>query len=354
MSRIVFDCPHCGTRLQADSANAGASMRCFNCEGLLTVPTANKNHSEERSTPRFTDARSRVQGAFGSAISELRALNYSELIPTREILSMSNLRNPTVQWILLLGVMPLVMSVINSVAMLSPAQSVLMIMGYFGVLWAMFFYRMLRPSRSIWRSAVLVAIFTAVIGLPLLFLAQRMPIVSDLYAGTRSSAFVGRLIGYVLGVGLFEELCKSLPLLLGTRNGRTMTEREGLYLGLISGLGFAAMEGVTYVIMTLQMFPGAAPWQFMFRILSGPLLHGAMAGVVGYFIARGTQQSGKRWPYVVVGIGFMGLLHGLYDVFAATPLSIVLAAIIMISFLTYVRRLPVEVDPTVVEEIKIT
>jgi len=64
--------------------------------------------------------------------------------------------------------------------------------------------------------------------------------------------------------------------------------REGLFLGLMSGFGFAAAEGVQYVFgATVDAARHGGAYfvaqmlQTDFRLMSGPVLHGAWAGIVG-------------------------------------------------------------------------
>jgi RsiW-degrading membrane proteinase PrsW (M82 family) len=69
--------------------------------------------------------------------------------------------------------------------------------------------------------------------------------------------------------------------------------------------------------------------------MSGPLQHGAWAGIAGWFIGTAAGVKGKKWPYVAVGILFMALLHGLYDTFSDSLIGIFIAAMSFIIFMTY-------------------
>ena len=101
-----------------------------------------------------------------------------------------------------------------------------------------------------------------------------------------------------------------------------------MFLGILSGLGFAASEGVSYTVRATAnaIYYGNATGQvltFLHRIISGPLQHGTWAGISGWFIAVAAQQEGKKWPVIIVGILFMALLHGLYDSFADSLIGII-------------------------------
>jgi len=71
--------------------------------------------------------------------------------------------------------------------------------------------------------------------------------------------------------------------------------------------------------------------QFLFRLMSGPILHGSWAGTVGWFIAVAALRSGKKSPRSRA----MAALHGLYDVFASDILGLGLAGITFVIFMAY-------------------
>ena len=113
----------------------------------------------------------------------------------------------------------------------------------------------------------------------------------------------------------------------------------------MSGFGFAAAEGVRYTTIAtanvIQYGGRAATLQilmFLDRVMSGPILHAAWGGVVGWFVGVASTKSGAKWPVIVVGIAFMAILHGVYDVFADGPLSLVTAAVSLVTFMAYLAH----------------
>jgi RsiW-degrading membrane proteinase PrsW (M82 family) len=171
---------------------------------------------------------------------------------------------------------------------------------------------------------------------------QTVPIIRDILAGWKSEQFMPRFIAYVFGVGPLEELCKAFPLLwFGLRKNKIHGIREGLFLGLMSGLGFAAIEGVKYTFGAAASNNGsdaaftAQILQTIFRFMSNSLLHAAWAGTVGWFIGLASTRTGARWPVVAVGIAFAAVLHGLNDVVAGGWLQLVTATVSILVFMAY-------------------
>ena len=167
-----------------------------------------------------------------------------------------------------------------------------------------------------------------------MLMLENLPIMRSFVESTESENFLGRAIGFILGIGFSEETCKALPLIiLGLRKKTLHGTKEGVFLGMMSGFGFAAAEGVQYISAS-----EGNPLQFLHRAMSGPILHAAWAGVVGWFIGAASIRQGKKWPIVVLGISCMALLHGIHDVFAGGPLILVTAAVTIITFMTYLAH----------------
>lgn len=285
-----------------------------------------------------------IASAAKNTWEDFKTLDYRFLLPISKVFSSRLLRRRAVRWVLLFGLLPLFFFEIHQWFGLTFEQTIWLIEAYFCLFWALYFYSVIRPSSTVWKRAIGYALFTAFIGIPILLFVQGFPIVRDLYAGTDSYNFYGRVLGYVLGVGLFEEVCKALPLLwFGLRSKKITNIRDGVFLGLMSGFGFAAAEGVRYTVQATayaHMYGTISEqfMQFMFRIMSGPILHGAWAGTVGWFIGVAALKSGKKWPIVAVGIGCMAFLHGMYDVFAGSIWGIGIAALSFIILMAYLTH----------------
>ena len=163
------------------------------------------------------------------------------------------------------------------------------------------------------------------IGVPMLLVAQKLPIISALYSGAESKSFILQLLGLVLGVGLLEETCKAIPFFLfALRKKEAIRPRDGIILGMMCGFGFALAEIVQYsvwywganayfsavattraidnpanftgLLPRLADLSGSALLAQVSRFITAPLLHACWAGVVGFFIAAASCRTGSRWP----------------------------------------------------------
>ncbi len=287
---------------------------------------------------------SEVKSSIKETINEFKTLDYKFLMPVSQVFSKAFLKKKAVRWVLLFALLPLIFHRLYQWLNLDIKQSIWLIEGYFCLFWALYFYQLIKPSRSSWHRAITYSAFTAIIGIPILLASHELPVIRQAYSITDSGGFVARLFGYIFGVGLLEELCKALPLLIfGLGRKHIIHVRDGVFLGLMSGFGFAAVEGVQYTFeatlrahdyQTVSMVSGQF-MQFIFRMMTGPLLHGAWAAIVGWFIGISVMKYNKSWPVIVVGILYAAALHGIYDVFSGQLLGIIVAGITLLLFMYY-------------------
>jgi RsiW-degrading membrane proteinase PrsW (M82 family) len=125
---------------------------------------------------------------------------------------------------------------------------------------------------------------------------------------------VGDAVYFVLGVGLREEAAKLLcflPLLLALRRGTA--RGEGLVLGAVVGLGFAAVENVSY-------FEGGSLATTLTRFLTANFLHISLTAVAAETVTEAIRVTSDRSVARAVNtFGLVVLLHGAYDWFLSTP-----------------------------------
>ena len=242
-------------------------------------------------------------------------------------------------WILAFGLGPLVFVFLQSVCGLRFVQTAWLFSAYFCALWAWILGSLINEGSALWRRGLSYAVFTAFIGILMLLAWQTIPIIAILYSNTETMNPLSRMLGFVLGVGLFEEFCKVAPLLLfGLQSGKIRSAGDGLFLGMMSGLGFAMSEGVEYTIKYWSSaaglndtFPALVEQYGVFvvaqltRFMSLPLLHAVWAGLVGYGVAKAFREG--RWNLLFAGLGIAAILHGLYDFYSPGVLSLAIAAL---------------------------
>lgn len=264
------------------------------------------------------------------------------LIPFENFIDISLFKKDFVRLIIFIAVIPMIIcylpSLLSSHNMVELNRYIFSLWGiYFCIIWAGAFALVAKPSKAIWKKGVCFAVFTAIVGVPLLLAAQKVPIISDFYSmlgqNQQEVPVFRRLTGFILGVGVCEEFFKALPLLLFT--GRTNANKsEFIFLGMMSGFGFAIAENIDYsfqviggavntatvnsngesdLIANIFMLYGGIISTQLVRYISLPILHASWSGVLGWFIATSKAYPQKGKLIILSGICAMAFLHGIYD-----------------------------------------
>ena len=156
-------------------------------------------------------------------------------------------------------------------------------------------------------------------------------------ASDPDSNFFLSFIGYTLGVGFCEEVCKALPLLFLYRRGTDQTWRGAFVWGLASGAGFGISEGIMYSGSFYNGISG--PDIYAVRFISCVALHALWTGTAAIIIHRKQEllQAQMEWyEYFVPLMIFIGVpmvLHGLYDTMLKKSMEPVALAVALASFL---------------------
>ena len=128
--------------------------------------------------------------------------------------------------------------------------------------------------------------------------------------------FIGILLLVALVIPMIEEAFKTLGVWL--LKGRGISPAEGFVAGIVSGAGFALVEGLLNSAAVASST--STDWLgFVVGRLGGTLLHIFNGGLLGWALANAWQ--GKK-PAKVVGIYFLTvLLHGIWNGLAILELS---------------------------------
>jgi RsiW-degrading membrane proteinase PrsW (M82 family)/DNA-directed RNA polymerase subunit RPC12/RpoP len=131
------------------------------------------------------------------------------------------------------------------------------------------------------------------------------------------NGFFLSFLGFTLGVGFCEEVCKALPLLWHYRQPSGQRWRTAFLWGLASGAGFGIAEGVMYSRDFYNGIGGADV--YLVRFLSCVALHAVWTGAVAVTLHQNQAliQKEMSWyefiPPLVFIVGIPMVLHGLYD-----------------------------------------
>jgi RsiW-degrading membrane proteinase PrsW (M82 family) len=209
---------------------------------------------------------------------------------------------------------------------------------YFSFFWAVVFHRLVAPEPGTARLSISVYLATAFVVLPALVAWIQLPPYLTNALIRPGSPLLARLAGFIFGVGIREELAKASPvffvLWMARRARRRFSLRQGLFLGAVSGLAFAAMENLEYlrqfeeidIIRQSMGFRSELTFEGgVTRLLLTPFMHGAWAGITGYFLAWGEIDRPRRRALQIAGLLLAAIMHGTYNAFAEFPLVTLLA-----------------------------
>ncbi|HMC12107.1 MAG TPA: PrsW family glutamic-type intramembrane protease [Pirellulaceae bacterium] len=132
------------------------------------------------------------------------------------------------------------------------------------------------------------------------------------------TGFVLSFVGFTCGVGLCEEVCKAIPILVYYRTDNQQTWRGAFLWGLASGTGFGVSEGVMY---SQDFYNGiSGPGIYVVRFVSCVALHAIWSGSVGISVNQRQyllqEDHEDWWIYALAVLQMIAIpmvLHGLYD-----------------------------------------
>lgn len=210
---------------------------------------------------------------------------------------------------------------------------------YFSMIWGLFYYYIFKTNQVRLKTAIYVFFLAQFFILPLLLL-QELPGIKQIYALTDSTQIFEKIIGYIFGVGLFEELIKALPIFIIARYSKQpLIPQTLVFYGLISGTGFGASEGVLYQIgLNSQLDYNSAFFMNIARLTCLPFLHSVWAGISAYFISFGYLYPKYRRSMFLLAISIPAISHGLYDVFGWGIIGLSVTVICVVLLTVYLGQ----------------
>ncbi|BAT51907.1 hypothetical protein NOS3756_08380 [Nostoc sp. NIES-3756] len=284
------------------------------------------------------------QAETATFIATLRTFKFASVVPYKDVFSSELYSSNTVKLLLFFGLFPLIIGLVANPANLEQTAWLLGI--YYASIWGVVLYNLIKPAWFSWRETLKCVFFTAIVGIPLLLLIQRFPLFQLLYAAAESNlGIIPQLIGFILGVGVLEEICKALPVYLFLLRPRKLNEPlTGAFYGAMSGLGFAIAEGSSYSILYAfnlvrgQSGFGSYILANTIRFVSLPLFHAILAGIVGYFLGLAAINRSRQLPIMFIGVALAAVLHGSYNTFSDGALGLVIIGFTILLFVAYLRR----------------
>jgi RsiW-degrading membrane proteinase PrsW (M82 family) len=325
-------CVNCGTALSG-------GRFCSNC-GTPVAATAGAPAGSAQVFEKRTWAQSNIAR---KAVDEMKLIGFGNLLPYRNWLADKPWNLLWVRCFLGIGLFPLLLSFWASTAQIT-FESIAFVFGtYFALMWAGVLYFMLNP-RLAFSRILQISVFTIVVGIFLVLTLQQLPIESTLYSETNSASILGKLTGFVLGVGIMEESAKVLPiwwLYIHAKNEDNLSTI--VFLGCISGFAFGVAEAARYSIsyaLGLQngnMGMGTYLITQMTRLITLPLLHAVWCGIFSYFVALASVNRHVGKGLLLAGLIICATLHGTYDTFSDSIIGVGIAVLSMLIFVAYYR-----------------
>ena len=304
---------------------------------IESIVKSEPNREKKQTKPHINDLKKEF-------IETLQTFKFSSVVPYQEVLNPDLYNSSIVKILLCFGLFPWI---INSFASSDTRlEDIAWVLGiYYAFIWGIVLYNLIKPARFSLKQTLKYVCFTAFIGIPVLLFIQRIPPFSLLYAATGSSDLIYRLIGYVVGVGVLEELCKAVPIyLFMLRSGQLKEPFSSAFYGAMSGLGFAIAEGGLYSFTyAVNLVGGNIDIKghmllITVRFISLPLIHAIWAGIVGYFMGLAAINPSRKSAIIFIGISIAACLHGTYNTFSNGLIGLAILAFSILLFVTYLRR----------------
>jgi RsiW-degrading membrane proteinase PrsW (M82 family) len=173
------------------------------------------------------------------------------------------------------------------------------------VIWMSFFYQQDQAEREPKRLVIRVFVFGALVAAAAIPFFQA----ADQVVG-QLPGLLYRLVFTILSISLVQEVLK-VAMVRYVVLGSNEFDRypDGIVYGLASGLGFATVLTIKFVLESR----GVVPLAGAIRAVDNVLVHGVLGAVSGYYIGR-VKIDGKKLGWMVQGLALVTVLNGLYHV----------------------------------------
>lgn len=265
------------------------------------------------------------------------------------------LKSPVFRFICIFALTPLLIMTFDSYSSILNGLAI-----WSGMFWAILLYRLFADRELGIHTALIVFLVTSFVMMPLFNLYLLIPpdITEKLVEWTPTGylamlRFPVSYFGFVFGVGLREEMCKAVPLLvLALFSVRMKNPLNGLVLGMMSGVGFAASENVYYVFKTVNRAIAVTQqtgdfsnfvvpvYNNVVRMMTGPFAHAVYSGIFGYFISLAAADKARRIPLFFAGLFVAAFLHGSYNTFVSYSVvwGVVILTVSFFLMMTYLLK----------------
>ena len=217
---------------------------------------------------------------------------------------------------------------------------------YFSVIWGLFFYYLFKTRQVSLRTTLLVFFGTQLCSFTFWDVMSLPPLINPFYSLSNSPTISGRILYFVLGVGLTEEFVKALPLFFLMAKAREpLVPQTFVYYALMSGIAFGVYEGVEYQTgINSELGYASSFLANIARLTSLPFIHAVWVAIAGYFVSFALLYPGYKKAMLALAIIIPALLHGFYDVscsiniFPFPIIRIVIMVLSVVLLMTYLKN----------------
>lgn len=158
-----------------------------------------------------------------------------------------------------------------------------------------------------------------------------LPAIDSLDVFGFTSSWMPKIFYDIISVGVYEELLKILPLLIGMRFFQKEIQEpvDLIIYASVSALGFAFIENLFY----FNQYPVGS---FTARALQAVVLHMVCSSLIAYYMIQSIY--GRRWKKSIgflYGLFIAAVIHGLYDFMLDNDLSVVSYVLVLLLLLQY-------------------
>lgn len=289
---------------------------------------------------RLFDAFAAGPVASRSPADPSRHLSAHLLVPWDELRSGRWLRQRRALLIAGVGLMPLaIIAYFGEDAGLQKAYWAMAV--YFSLLWGGFFYHAFPAPEVNLRDAAFCLFGSALSCTLILYGVYLLTPTGSLLPWIHSESLFRSWVGFVGGVGVAEELCKAMVLVIMFRRKDRLSPHSMLFYGLMAGLGFGLFEGVRYQWQfNLNMTQSAQGYYLLnvLRLTSLPFLHAVWTGIAGHFLGFALRYPERRVGLWTTAIGLPAVLHGTYNTFSRHGFGLFVAVFSVFALNLYMAR----------------
>lgn len=266
---------------------------------------------------------------YGNIFSQLKVIGSELIFPKSSMFSKSFVSDKRLQILALIGLLPMVIMNIP----LGGFFIFYAVALYFSIIWGVFFYANFNTSQVKLKTTISVFFITQAcvfFAWDILGIVRLNPFYALCEVG-----FPINIFGFILGVGVTEELAKIIPLIIILHKAKEpLIPQTVVFYGLMSGIAFGVWEGVQYqMTINAEQAYDVSFFLNIARLTSLPFLHACWCGIAGYFLAFANLYPKYRYGLYLLTIAVPAIIHGVYDSIAdiaILPLAVVIIGLMLL------------------------